>query len=291
MGAFDTGIGSIASGPTDGPGVYGILPQGGYTSNLLSSMSATSQGEPILFMGYEKSSMAEGFPSPKGSAALGHRDLMVPKGQTLTSLLQQFDSLSHKDYEAFKKKLIAAGYASDSSTPIDVRNGYVSMLNDVYGMQQTGAALTPTAFLNNLIRQQGLNPHDLSGSSGSGSEPKTYTNTATSVYDLTPDNARATLREALQAKLGRDPTQAEIRDFIDAAQTRATNNPTTSTTTYHTDGNGNTTSNTSTDQGFSEANLQEMALRRAKQAPDYAKYQASSLYYPALVSALGATVS
>lgn len=281
MGAFNPGVSSMA---------------GNYSTGMLSSAATASfSPETPIIMGVsahpgitQASAQTGNVPAPMH----GGGGYLVPKVKTVAELLSEFDNLSHKDYLAFKNKLIAAGYASDSYGPSDIRRVYQSLLSDVYDMQGAGAQLTPTAYLNNLIRMNGFDPHKVgSGSTVGSSQPKTWTNTSNSVYDLTPDNARATLRQALQAKLGRDPTEAEIRDFIDAAQTRAADNPSTSTTTYHTDASGNTTSNTTTQAGFSDARLQEMALRRARQAPDYAKYQAASTYYPALVSALGATVS
>lgn len=243
-----------------------------------------------------------GGPKPTGRNA--SQDIWL----TETQLLSAFDQFSRKDYLRFRNLLIAAGLVSEDADAPTVRSAYASLIGETMEMQAGGVKMSPMQLVKNLIRMNGLEPGKIGdgedyGSAVESATPKSQKTTATSVYDLTPEDARMTLEQAVQQKLGRAPTEEELEDFISAAQTRARNNPTTVTQefqpgrvleggnveTQHEDGQLVGSTRTTTTPGFDGNQLSQMALDRAEEAPDYASYQAVSRFFPALVNALGAT--
>lgn len=284
------------------PGVVPSGGGGGYGTSLLNSAApAAAYVQQPMFVGWAKTpgrlnrgdlSRGRGLEETEPSVPGDHE--RNPVLLTPFQLLQAFDGFNRDEYLRFRNKMIAAGLVPDQATAIDVRDTYEKLLDQVGQLQQQGAyELSPMDFVNNLIRQNGFNPKDIKATedfSASGGEPKTWTNTQNSVYDLTPQVARQTLEQAVQQKLGRAPTQAEMEDFIDAARTRAENNPTVVTTEGSTDASGNTTTTTHATPGFGAEQAASMAERRAENAPDYKSYQAVATYFPALMSALGSTV-
>ena len=229
--------------------------------------------------------------------------------KTPAQLLQEFENLSRKDFLKFRNILIAAGYVSEGADALAVRDAYEGLLGDVFELQQSGrTTLTPGSLLNNLIRMNGLDPKKIGGdedfSTAIKEQAKPSSSTQTSVYDLTPEDARATLEAAMYQKLGRNPTDEEIEDFIAAAQTRAERNPTRVTQSFRpgvAGGEGDQvqvdreggqvvgTTVTNVDEGFDEESLVRMAEKRAMDAPDYGAYQSVSRFFPAFLNALGAT--
>lgn len=125
----------------------------------------------------------------------------------------------------------------------------------------------------------------------------TKTTTATNVSRdiMEPADAKALTRAMLQRELGRDPTEGEFEDFISAIQHAQRVNPTVSKTknsyTYEEGEMVSQRSNTTTRGGLTEAGIQDIALQKARQNPNWAEWQAMGTYAPALFEALGATVS
>jgi len=153
---------------------------------------------------------------------------------------------------------------------------------------------------------------DLSGTfSSTSSSTNTTSNTSISRDVMDPNDAMALTRAMLQRELGRDPTKAEFEDFIGAIQYAQRTSPTKTTST-----NKSTSENTSsqttnkkgrvidsdstsdvdnfssstTQSGITQAGIDDILLRRARQNPDWAEWQAVGTYAPALFQALGATV-
>lgn len=133
----------------------------------------------------------------------------------------------------------------------------------------------------------------------SGTHTTTSTDTSVSRDIMDPNDAMALTRAMIQRELGRDPTKAEFEDFISAVQAAQRANPTrtktTETTTVTTDKDGkpidrDSSSSSTTRGGISQAGVEDILLRRARQNPDWAEWQAVGTYAPALFAALGATV-
>lgn len=144
-----------------------------------------------------------------------------------------------------------------------------------------------------------------------GTRTSTSTDTATDTSVtrdiMDPNDAMALTRAMLQRELDRDPTKAEMEDFVAAVQAAQRSNPTrTSSSTTRTTVQSETTnrrgrtvdsssdvdtSSSSTQQsGITQAGIQDILLRRTRANPDWAEWQAVGTYAPALFEALGATV-
>lgn len=133
----------------------------------------------------------------------------------------------------------------------------------------------------------------------SGTRSSTSTNTSVNRDVMDPNDAMALTRAMLQRELGRDPTKAEFEDFVSAVQAAQRSHPTKTTTkstnTVTTNKKGrvvdsDSSSSSTTTGGISQAGLEDILLRRARQNPDWAEWQAVGTYAPALFQALGATV-
>lgn len=133
----------------------------------------------------------------------------------------------------------------------------------------------------------------------SGTRTTTSSNTSVSRDVMDPNDAMALTRAMLQRELGRDPTKAEFEDFVSAVQAAQRSHPTKTTTkqtnTVTTNKKGrvvdsDTSSQSTTTGGISQAGVEDILLRRARQNPDWAEWQAVGTYAPALFQALGATV-
>lgn len=126
------------------------------------------------------------------------------------------------------------------------------------------------------------------GVGGSAGAPTSQT--ISTIYQMSPDEAQFKLRSAMQQWLGRDPSQGEISDFVNAVNTKAASDPTTETI----DTSGSTADKSKqkvVQKGFSATyGSDNMALAAAKASPDYASYQAATTYWNALQGALNASV-
>lgn len=119
--------------------------------------------------------------------------------------------------------------------------------------------------------------------------------TSTQVDEVDPATARGMITQTAQNMLGRDPTKAEVDDFIAKAQMIAKNNPTITTTRMKTGFDGAAevgTSQTTTKGGGQAVNDQsQMAAKdMAQQSDDYGAYQAAGTYFPLLFQALNSPV-
>jgi hypothetical protein len=121
--------------------------------------------------------------------------------------------------------------------------------------------------------------------------PSTTTQTSTNVNLSSRPTARAVLTGALQAELGREPTQGEVRAFLKSLNMAEEKNPTVSTTTTTSDPDPKThntevTSSTTTEQ--SSVDPQQKAKNFAKQVdPQEAKRYQEGNYYDLLSRMLG----
>jgi len=219
-----------------------------------------------------------------------------------------------------------AGKAARDMTLTETLNAYLALLNDAAGRYAHGQKITPEQLLEQNVAYRlprGANwdgsfsglqeifaendidipvdaledeekPKDLSGTF-----THTQTNTSVSRDVMDPNDAMALTRAMLHRELGRDPTKAEFEDFIGAVQAAQRAHPTrtktTTTTTSTTNKKGrvidtDNSSSSVTKSGITQAGIEDILLRRARQNPDWAEWQAVGTYTPALFQALGATV-
>lgn len=215
-----------------------------------------------------------------------------------------------------------SGVAARDLTLNETLNAYLDLLNDAAGRYARGQNISPEQLLEQnvayrlprgsewdgsysglteILAQNDINISDVDEEekdlSGTFTSTSSSSNVSRDVMD--PNDAMALTRAMLQRELGRDPTKAEFEDFIGAVQNAQRSNPTrtnsSTTTTYTKDKKGrvvdtDNSSTSSTQSGISQAGIEDVLLRRARQNPDWAEWQAVGTYAPALFQALGATV-
>lgn len=129
---------------------------------------------------------------------------------------------------------------------------------------------------------------ELQRKQGTGAAGSTQTSTSRTVSEISVGTAWSALRSVVKDQLGRDPSDQEVRDFTYRMQSLAAKNPSISTTTQTTDANGNSTSNTTSKQGFTGDDLAKAAMEDAQADPDWAEHQAATTYFNAAIQSLGA---
>ena len=119
-------------------------------------------------------------------------------------------------------------------------------------------------------------------------ESGTRTSTTKSIGHITEGEAWSSLQGTLSKMLGRDPSDQEVRDFTYKMNQLAAKNPAISQTISKYKAGDVTSSTTSTEGGFTGADVAEAAYGQAQSNPGYAEFQSASTYYNAALSALGA---
>jgi len=265
----------------------------------------------------------------KGTSVQSQLDLLPGQKnrdfQSLTSMMNQFESWSTEKKQHMGKLLFMGGYlggsgstpeeAFKSATLQDITNAYGDLLNDAAARFAAGKNQTPDQLLEMNIRfnmaQAGIDvegqdfnkgtteswwnkinaslspdPNDPNSPNFTGT--KTQTSKHVDIYS--PEDTKGLVRAILHQEMGRDPTQAEMEDFSSALTHSMRANPTTSkSTAVYKDGQL-VNENTTTHQGIGSAGLQEVATQRAQSQPGWAEWQAVGTYLPALFSALGSSV-
>ena len=119
-------------------------------------------------------------------------------------------------------------------------------------------------------------------------ESGTRTSTSKSIAHITEGEAWSSLQSTLSHMLGRDPSDQEVRDFTYKMNQLAAKNPAISKTISSYKAGDVSSSTTSTEGGFTGADVAEAAYGQAQNNPGYAEFQSASTYYNAALSALGA---
>lgn len=298
--------------PTAG-GASGAPASGGQTSMFNTAAPAVTQAAQV-FVGWKKKQQPGRSYGGAGKALDPEPDthgVRVPEYKSIFQMLQAFDAFSTAEYQKFKNKLVAAGIISSDASAAYVRTKYETLLNDIMDAQAQGVSVTPFGFVNSLIKKNGIDPtkvpnkKDWDPTAAAAFQPSTTK--TTSVYDMDGAQAEQLLTQTLQQALGRDPSKAEIEDFVDAVKSRALADPSTQVTqTRRGDRSGLADANTqvqvqtiggksystiqTVNDGFGQDDAALLAQKRAENAPDYASYQAVATYMPALLQALGSTV-
>lgn len=187
------------------------------------------------------------------------------------------------DEANFNKIKAAANKAGiDVATYDDVSKLWSSVVNQAAATYSTtGKKVTPWALL------------QLRGKTMVGGKPASKTTTSTSIDEMDPAVAKGMIRTAASQMLGRDPTKAEMEDFIAKAQTIAKANPNITTTTTNYGFDGNPTDQSSVSKGGGDAvtaQAQEAAMAQAKQSEDYTSYQGAGVIFPWLAEAIASPV-
>jgi hypothetical protein len=128
---------------------------------------------------------------------------------------------------------------------------------------------------------------------GSTRTGHTYTSTSTTDPTFTdPATAKQTVRDAMQQRLGRDPTDAEFARFTKALHSNDAQSGSTTTTSSTTDASGNTVSNSRTTGGSQDSAspsvVADQFARTGKVGVEGNTKMAAIDYYQAAMSKLGA---
>jgi hypothetical protein len=184
----------------------------------------------------------------------------------LPDILDQWDELLKTSFELNQN--IPAG--SKKWTPFDVMNSYAD--NSQNGLIKSGEwMIDPTT--GERVKYVG---------------PKSKTQTSTSVNLSSAEDVKALTNQVLTQALGRAPTADEVAQYKSTinAQEQANPSSTTQTQTLNDMGEVTNTSSTTTG-GLSAAAEQQSVLDKAKESPEYGKYQSATTYWGALMQAIG----
>lgn len=238
---FNQQIAGAQAGVTGGGGGIGV---------------PSSQDDPLLapvYMGgtnpNPNASRYNGKPVP---GAMGGLDVR-PDDSTTTvgDAYDEFHRMTDAQRKAFALRLERLGIIEPGSYSYGDLAGLwreaVDEAADIY--RASGRKITPTGYLS-LLEQSGM------GAAGEKFDGKDKFNDtenvdSTSTTLSTKADARARIREAFQAELGRDPTRKETRAFYRALNSREKSKPQhttgtrTNSGTRRTEKNGNTSSSTS----------------------------------------------
>lgn len=214
----------------------------------------------------------------------GRRTTTTPAGDDIQSLDDLMGWLSDPaKVEQIKAAALKVGLNPQSYDDIaKLWGSVVKQAADTFS--KTGQKVTPWA----LIQMRGK----YAGPDGRMQDKVT---TSTQVDEMDPATARGMIESTARNMLGRDPTKAEIDDFIAKAQMIAKENPSITTTRTKTGFDGEVelgTSQTTSKGGGQAVNDQaQMAAQdMAKQSDDYGAYQAAGTYFPLLFQALSSPV-
>lgn len=165
---------------------------------------------------------------------------------------------------------------------VDAWGGLVNRASAMYSLSKGERKVTPWDVLELQKRE--------AAAAGSlvNYENGTVTEKATSVAEISEGSAWMVLRNTLSTLLGRDPSDRELRDYSYRMNTLAAKNPSvTETITRYQAGEVVGTSEHKT-PGFGPDDMAQAAYEGAQNNPEYAKVQAGTTYYNALLQAIGA---
>lgn len=114
------------------------------------------------------------------------------------------------------------------------------------------------------------------------------TQKANSINVASPSEARLLIEQAYKARMGREPTEAEVRTLTASLQAAQRKNPSTTTTTAKYDAAGNMVSQDSSTSGGLDP--QGFVDQQFDNNPDAAEHQAAATYFPLLMSSLASPV-
>lgn len=118
--------------------------------------------------------------------------------------------------------------------------------------------------------------------------PKSRTTTQTSVDLTDPETAQALITQSLTQLLGRAPSDGELAQFKGTISGYEKSHPSVATTTEQYDSQGNVVAtNTTRSGGVTDAARQQLLQSKVQDTPEYAKYQAGTTYFNALLQLIG----
>jgi hypothetical protein len=198
---------------------------------------------------------------------------------------QAITAQSAADIRRDQEMLVKAGYLSAGSYIPGVADGnYVRQMLDVARQ----VSFSNLSYFNS--DKENLKPIKLNeflkDLAKQGSKGRTTTSSSTSFFSLSEGEARSLLESFYADAVGRRPSDKEVNMFKDAVQREARKNPNVSSSSTYTDAQGNSSSTTTTKDGYQIADAQMGARDQAEKEPDSNAFLTSTKYFDAFINAL-----
>lgn len=270
----------------DAAGRGGVAAPTGPSASSALGGNYVSGKAPMVYWGksstviHKNTSGRDSSSQEEGDKRLGIGNRAPDATMTLQGAVADWYSWSDAERAAFARRVYGLGLTGDPSDLYGQGGAFSVWQNAV---QQASNFYT---FANRQVTPwQAVDL--MANKPGGGLQPKTQTQTSTSVNIPTVQDAHALTRGIYQSLMGRDPDENEQDRLASMITGYAQKHPSKTTTTQTTDIHGNTSSSSSTTGGVTQAGMQDMLSQQAKADPEYGAYQAASTYWNALTSALG----
>lgn len=265
-----------------------LLQQHGIDPSKVGSSTTSTRNQPTtIWLGQSTVSVPSGWKSrgPNGGAphVYGPQTRKVQRTDTVESMMRDFYRWPATKIAGLKSQLIAAGVLDASAGIAEVAAEYEKALKMAATMYAAGRKITPNEIISGWLG---------GNLGGVPSKPLTMTQTQQSVDLTDPDSANALLIQSLQNALGRDPDAAEKNAFLAALHKHERANPTITNSKYKLDpATGQYTLVDQQQTGGSNAQSFAAEYGQEFDPKEAGAYQASTTFFNALISALGATTS
>jgi hypothetical protein len=239
-----------------GPSLYGVLPQG------------------RVYMG-------GGARPPRGERA---EKWPAEKTVSIQQSLEAVNGWSQKQIARFNELAIAAGYIDKPTSNLDViEKVWADVATRSAKMFAAGLRVTPWQVLSRYAAGVGA-------AGAVGGQAKTVTTTTSNVDLTNPEQASSLVNQVLAARLGRDATEGEKKDFLAALNAAEKKTPKKTTTTTTTSADGSSVTSNSTSSGGIDAGAwaQEWSMRHNRD--EAGSFQALGTYMPLFFQALEAPI-
>lgn len=226
-------------------------------------------------------------PAEARAAGLDHNDYpkkrKADKTQTVTQVKNQPYLWEQDEVNDAMRKMRQSGLPVKSfDDMVNVWGAMVDRASAMYSLSAGKKKVTPWDVLDMYKSEAKAAGNFTDFESGS------QTTTHRTINEVSEGQAWAALQSQLSQMLGRDPSDDELREFAYRMNNLAAKNPTiTETITRYKAGNV-TSSDSKTRGGFDQSDLVQAAYEDAQDDPEYAEYQAATLYFNSAVQALGA---
>lgn len=283
-----------AKRPLADPAIYGKpqvqrLREARQASEALRVKRLQKDGKALVYMGdIIAPKVRDSRYGKEGDFAQTESDAKAAEGQSLGDNIVEAQNLAGwlydpKRYDDIVKRARAAGVEVDGEDFEAVEKLWSDALRRAATAYAAGQKVTPWAIFGLLGRAK------KDGTDG----PSTRLTTDVAIEEMDPATARRMVQTAAREFLGKDPSEAQIDDFIARAQLVAKQNPRITKTTSQLDAEGVITDQTSSTTGGGQA-VTDQALLEAEEMmkadPEYGEIQASTFYFNALQDAIGSTV-
>lgn len=222
--------------------------------------------------------------SPSTGGRSVHDRAPAQVNESVNAERAKLDFLNWSDAEMsdLAHKLIAAGMLDETYTRSDLEQVWSSMVDKAADHAAAGKDVTPFDMIG-LYAGTDIR-------TGRSTTPTASTVVQRQVSLTDPDQARALLDSALSNQLGRRATPVELDDFQAALNSAQRAQPSITTTTSTPDAQGNTSVDSTTQQGVDVNSFADKYGRTGSHSAEYGHYQAATTYANALFKAIAAPV-